>query len=123
MNKLFCVACGEDVDARLTNGSEIYPHRIDLKHKCFWVCDACNNYVGCHPGRMKPLGVIPTDKLRKLRSEIHAIIDPIWRSGVKTRAQVYKLLSNKIGKEYHTANIASVAEAENIIKIALEIKK
>lgn len=45
---IFCNECGKDVECRLTNGSEIYPHRGDLKDLPFWIHDVCGNYVGCH---------------------------------------------------------------------------
>jgi hypothetical protein len=45
---IFCCECREKVNARLTEGEEIYPHREDLKDLPFWICDKCKNFVGCH---------------------------------------------------------------------------
>ena len=36
---IYCCGCAQDVTARLTDGSEIYPHRLDLADIPFWVCD------------------------------------------------------------------------------------
>jgi hypothetical protein len=46
--KLYCTGCEHEVEARLTNGEERYPHRPDLYELPFWKCDACSGYVGCH---------------------------------------------------------------------------
>jgi hypothetical protein len=60
---IYCCGCKSEVQVRLTDGSEIYPHSPDLHHIPFWKCDACKNYVGCHwktKDRTRPLGNIPT---------------------------------------------------------------
>ena len=80
---IYCCGCGCDVQARLTNGKEIYPHRMDLDEVPFWKCDKCGNYVGCHhktKQRTSPTGCIPTSEIRALRVQIHNIIDPLWKS-------------------------------------------
>lgn len=61
--KIYCTGCGKDVQARLTDGAERYPHRPDLYELPFWKCDTCGNYVGCHHktrAPTKPLGCIAT---------------------------------------------------------------
>lgn len=119
--KLYCCACGSKVKARLTDGAEIYPHREDLHKLPFWKCDTCNNHVGCHyktRQRTKPLGVIPTNKLRKERKHIHQLIDPAWKSGLCTRSEIYAHLSKQIGRKYHTAGIRTVEEARRVFVIA-----
>lgn len=122
--KIHCVACGEKVEARLTSGQEIYPHRPDLATLPFWKCDTCGNYVGCHHKTDKPttpLGVIPTPELKKARSQIHEMLDPIWRSGKMSRRQLYELLSEQLGWRYHTANIRSMDEARKVYAILVEV--
>jgi hypothetical protein len=81
---IYCCGCQADIPARLTSGREIYPHRPELAHIPFMICDTCHNHVGCHhklsgDGRTKPLGVIPTPDLRRARKEIHEILDPLWK--------------------------------------------
>ena len=64
-----CVECKATVEARLTDGSEIYPHRKDLHKLPFWKCDHCGNFVGCHhktKKRTRPLGCIPNKEIKKL---------------------------------------------------------
>lgn len=121
---IYCCGCEKDVFPRLTNGSEIYPWRPDLKELPFWKCDKCGNYVGCHhkaksiTTRIKPLGCIPTPEIRNARSHIHALIDPAWKSGKVTRGEIYEYISYEIGQQFHTADIRSVDMARLIYKIA-----
>lgn len=121
--KIYCCGCGCDVDARLTDGSEIYPHRHDLRGLPFWKCDACGNFVGCHhktKNRTSPLGCIPTPELKEARKKIHALIDPIWQSGKISRKELYGLISNEIGWTYHTAKIRTIEEAREVYRVALK---
>lgn len=124
--QIFCVGCSEEVTARLTDGEEIYPHRNDLYDKPLWKCDTCGNYVGCHDktdDRTRPLGVIPTARLRTIRSHIHATIDPIWRNNWMSRREVYRKMSAKIGKPFHSAEIRSDEEAFAAHRAAEELYK
>ena len=115
--RLFCCGCGKDVESRLTTGGEIYPHRSDLRELPFWKCDRCKNYVGCHHKtreRTKPLGNIPTAELRNARKEIHAILDPIWKSGRMKRGDLYRVISDALGYQFHTAELRTVEEARRV---------
>ena len=114
-----------DVDARLTNGAEIYPHRSDLANLPFWKCDVCGNYVGCHhktSSPTKPLGCIPTKELRKARNHIHSLLDPLWQSGRFKRKELYRIISNNFGYEFHTSEIRSIEEAKNIYRFINKLK-
>jgi len=118
---IYCCGCEAKVDARLTDGEEIYPHRSDLFSFPFWRCDACNNYVGCHhktKNRTAPLGCIPTPEIKKVRIQIHALIDPIWREGKANRKEIYAEISEKIGRKYHSANIRTIVDAQEVYRIA-----
>ncbi len=111
---IFCVQCECDVEAYLTDGSEVYPHRNDLHDLPFWKCDKCNGYVGCHhktKDRTRPLGNIPTKEIRNARKHIHALLDPMWDKDKKLRTIIYEIISSRIGYKYHTANIKSINEA------------
>ena len=118
MRMIRCCGCdGEKVEARLTDGSEIYPHRKDLYSLPFWKCDACGNFVGCHhktKNRTQPLGCIPTPELKNARKHIHKLLDPIWESGKMKRKDIYAKISERVGWKYHTAQIRSVEEAREI---------
>lgn len=117
---IHCCACGCDVNARLTNGGEIYPHRPDLSSLPFWKCEDCGNFVGCHhktADRTKPLGCIPTPELKAVRKRIHSELDPIWQSGKIGRKAIYKAISDELGWEFHTAELRSVDEAAKVLDI------
>lgn len=118
---IYCCGCGQDVEARLTDGREVYPHRPDLANLPFWKCDACKNYVGCHwktKDRTRPLGNIPTKELKNARQYIHRILDPIWKNGKMPRGKVYARIARELGlEEYHTAEIRTIEEARRVYTI------
>jgi hypothetical protein len=110
------------VQAFPVTGRHIYPHRPDLYHLNFWRC-LCDNYVGCHPNSSKPLGCIPSPEMRNARKHIHELLDPLWQDGSFSRSELYRLISERIGKEYHTAEIRTIEEARDIYRTILQIKK
>ena len=123
---IHCVECAGKVNASLVYGTDVYPHRPDLATLPFWRCDICRNHVGCHwktKNPTRPLGCIPNAALKNARQHIHALLDPLWKSGKYGRGEVYKIVGDKIGRKYHTAQIRSVEEARNIYRIVKEIAK
>lgn len=121
---LWCCSCQQDVDARLTSGAEVYPHRPDLADVPRWKCDGCGNHVGTHhktKNRTKPLGNIPSDEIKRARIHIHALIDPEWKSGRMRRRQLYGKLSKALGYTYHTGEIKTIEEARNIYRVAQKV--
>lgn len=124
--KLWCCACADYIEARLTSGAEIYPHREDLSSLPFWKCDDCTNHVGCHhktKNRERPLGNIPSPELRSARGHIHGLIDPLWQGKLIKRGALYKRMSEKIGWNYHTASLRTLDEARAAYRAGLEIRK
>ena len=89
-----CPYCGED--SKLVNGEAVYPHRRDLYRKRFYLCDACDAYVGCHGTTAAPLGRLANAELRKARMEAHRCFDRIWKSGVASRSQAYAWLAAQL---------------------------
>jgi hypothetical protein len=119
--KLWCCQCQTDVEARLTNGAEVYPHRPDLADVPRWICDGCKNHVGTHhktDNPTRPLGNIPSPELKKARIAIHNLIDPHWKSGAVQRKTLYAHLSKKLGREYHTGELRTIEEARAIYAAA-----
>ena len=116
-----CTHCGEP--ARLTDGTEVYPHRPDLSGLRFWLCDPCEARVGCHKAGAKtqhgasdgtlPLGTPANAELRRARMILHNDrLDPIWKGAAarkeryNLRRECYRLLSGRMGipaEETHTA--------------------
>ncbi len=122
--KIYCTGCQTDIEARLTDGRERYPHRPDLEELPFWKCDTCGGYVGCHHKTAtptKPLGVIATPEILDARKKIHALLDPLWESGKIKRGQAYAYISKRIGKTYHNGDIRSLEEAREIYKLVGEL--
>lgn len=120
-----CCGCGEKVEARLTDGADIYPHRPDLHSLPFWKCDGCGNYVGCHhktKNRTEPLGNIPTPELREERKHLHALLDPLWKSGRFHRKDLYDRISKHVGFPFHTATLRTVEEARKVKAFVLELR-
>ena len=91
-----CPYC--DRVAKLVTGHAIYPHRPDLFGKKFYLCSPCGAWVGCHPnGRGdKPLGRLANAELRKAKQVAHAAFDPLWKSGMMSRASAYKRLAESM---------------------------
>ena len=123
--KIFCTGCKKNVDARLADGEEIYPHRPDLYNLPFWKCDRCGNFVGCHhktEDRIKPLGCIPTQELKNARKHIHRILDPLWQKEGMSRKAIYRQLSEELGWKYHTAKLRNIEEARKVYTLVVGIR-
>lgn len=115
--KIYCCECEKQVDARFTNGQEIYPHRPDLFKLKFYKCDACGSKIGCHESNDRPLGCMPNKVISNARSNIHRVMDPLWKSGKMSRNAVYRHISKKIGYNYHTGNVRTIKEATMVFRI------
>lgn len=114
---IFCCNCDRVVLAEKITGGAAYPHRRDLSHLFFWQCPACFNFVGTHRGKKaRPLGVIATDEMKRMRVSIHKTIDPIWQTGAMARSQVYKKMAEYLDiDEYHTAELSSINECRDAL--------
>lgn len=76
----------------MVSGMKLYPHRLDLHKKKFWVCFPCGAWVGAHSDG-RPLGRLADAELRKAKMAAHAEFDPLWTSGVFSRSRAYAWLS------------------------------
>ena len=103
-----CQHCG--CEASLVTGREIYPHRPDLFHKSFWLCQ-CGAYVGTHPGTTNPLGRPSNADLRKAKSAAHAAFDPLWKRGDVGRKAAYRWLGEQLGIPFPEVHIGWFDEA------------
>lgn len=112
--------------AELVDSAEIYGGR---SYGMAWLCRPCWAYVGCHKNSPvhKPLGTLANAGLRKLRTQVHAVLDPIWKGeigkphGRRARSAVYAWLARQLEistDECHVAMFDSVRAAK-----ALEILK
>ncbi len=117
--QIYCCSCTTHVEARLTDGAEIYPRREDLHKLPFWKCDECGNYVGCHhktKNRTHPVGCIPSKEIKKARQHIHKVLDPLWRSGKYKRNKLYSMLTEYLGWRYHTGQTRTIEEARSVYR-------
>lgn len=122
---IYCTGCKKDVEARLTDGKELYPSHMNLWRLPFWRCDTCKSYVGCHHktrDRTKPLGCLATREIIEARKRIHAILDPLWKGSRVKRIKAYDYISKAIGREYHTGEIRSVEEAREIEGVVVKLR-
>lgn len=72
-----------------------------------YYCDCCGASVGVHPFSVYPLGVMADAATRSARSAVHAIIDPLWKSGRFTRGQVYSMMARLTGRRsFHTGELS-----------------
>jgi hypothetical protein len=124
---IFCTGCQTEVSARLIDGKEAYSHRPDLSDLPFWKCDTCKNFVGCHhktKQRTKPLGVIPTNELKKARSHIHRILDPLWKSKRFGRSEIYSLIAEHLQiPEYRTGELKTIEDARKVWHFVNALRK
>ncbi|WP_409930189.1 zinc-finger-containing protein [Vibrio owensii] len=68
-----------------------------------------------------PLGIIATPEIKNARKHIHALMDPLWKSGKIKRGKLYAMLSNRIGKTYHTGEIRTLSDARLVYRHIQEI--
>ena len=93
--------------SKLTTGEYIYPHRRDLSHLFFYLCEPCDAYVGCHGTSKSALGRLANAELRKAKSSAHKAFDPIWKLGHLTRSGAYDYLSYALNIESKHCHIGS----------------
>lgn len=121
---IHCCGCNKTTEANLVSGFEVYKHRKDLASLPFWQCPQCLNFVGCHhktKDRTRPLGTIPTPEIKRLRMEIHSILDPMWKDGDIGRKELYSYLNKNLGYEYHTASMNSKKDYEVVMDLLLDL--
>lgn len=121
---IYCCTCKKDIDCKFVKGNVVYPHRPDLAEKNFYICPKCKQYIGCHPNTNRPLGVIPTQEMKKARMIIHGLIDPLWKKGIISRGKLYRLIAKELGiKQYHTGWTRSIGQCRQVYRAASKIIK
>lgn len=117
-----CIECGSI--ANLVTGKRIYPHRPDLHHKLFYLCQ-CGAYCGCHPNTTLPLGFPCGAATRKARSAAHAAFDPLWRQGSWSRAGAYQWLAARLGISPEDCHIGMMTQerALRVVQIVDEYQR
>ena len=70
-----CPYCGKDskyVDSKIVYGES---------YGMIYRCDDCDAHVGVHKRTDKALGRLANEELRRYKSKVHELFDPLWRSG------------------------------------------
>lgn len=100
-HEVFCPYCG--TEASLLNGFQVYGQKALLHgwdKKNFYSCFICDALVGCHPGTTRPLGTMANRPLRKLRGQVHEVLDRSWKKAKDkgaARLRAYGQLAEKLG--------------------------
>lgn len=91
---MICPYCQQE--AKHCENKEIYGKNYGKSYMCYY-CKPCDAYVGCHNNTTRPLGTLANRELRQWRRKAHAVIDPLWKSGIYTRREVYQSLNKTVG--------------------------
>lgn len=115
-----CPYCGANVV--LKDATFIYHSNKAKSYGKLWVCSnypKCDAYVGCHDHTEIPLGRLANPRLRSLKKEAHRQFDPIWKSGLMSRREAYKWLSDmlKINLEDCHIGMFDIKECQKVIHI------
>ncbi|WP_369797285.1 zinc-finger-containing protein [Enterobacter sp. BIDMC 29] len=71
---VICSYCNNN--ALLAKGSQIYFKPNYFKdNKYYWICRACEAWVGCHKNSGRPMGTPAKCNLRELRKKAHLKFD------------------------------------------------
>ena len=104
-----CPYCGAPVRYRSADG--IYhdnPNGIML-----YVCERypnCDTYVRTHAGTKVPMGSMANGNLRALRKEAHDAFDQLHLSGMMSRDDAYRWLSDMLQAPQSHAHIGNLGE-------------
>ncbi len=120
---IYCCNCEKESVCSPVTGHNVYKGRPDLYHLKFFRCNGCGKYVGTHKGSGLPLGVIPTAGMRAKRSQLHSLLDPIWRNGRVGRKNLYFEISKRLGKEFYVGETRSKGEIDEAMDVVRAIRK
>ena len=95
---MICPYCNKE--AKFCENKEIYGKNYGKSYMCY-LCKPCDAYVGTHNNTSRALGTMANRELRQWRIKAHAAIDPLWKSKVYRRKDIYKSLRKLFGKKIH----------------------
>lgn len=62
-------------------------------------------------------------EVAKLKKVFHQIIDPIWNSGMATRAEIYRKVSHKVGFDCHAGDFLTPEQATKACRAAMRVRE
>lgn len=74
-----------------------------------WSCTACGSSVRCAPGTTEALGKMAPAEVRKIRRELHLLIDPLWQNGLMNRDHVYTILRSILNLDVDNGHISMLS--------------
>ncbi|WP_199438551.1 zinc-finger-containing protein [Vibrio owensii] len=112
---IWCCTCQSDVNAYLRR----------LGKARVWQCPKCPDsrvmtHFRANTDKLKPLGTLGDDEMRKARNWIHNYLDPLYRHNLIRRQTLYDQMSIHFKREYHTAGLRSMEEARFAFHLARE---
>ena len=116
-----CPACGSR--AYLRPASVVYGDKAPDPDAKYYVCGrypACDCYVAAHRKTMLPMGTLADKALRKKRHDAHMALDSLWKNGIMSRKEAYRLLQLSMGLPAEDAHIAkfSAARCDEVIALS-----
>lgn len=116
-----CPVCGSK--AYLRPASVVYGDKAPDPDAKYYVCGrypACDCYVAAHRKTMLPMGTLADKALRKKRHDAHMALDSLWKNGVMSRKEAYRLLQLSMGLPAEEAHIAkfSAARCDEVIALS-----
>ena len=102
---LTCPKCHSK--ALLRPASVVYGNKADPNAKVY-VCatyPACDSYVNAHRHTNHPMGTLADAVLRQKRRETHLELDRLWKNGLMSRAEAYRLIQFYLGVPSEDAHI------------------
>ena len=104
-----CPACGSR--AYLRPASVVYGDKAP---------DPDAKYYVCGRKTMLPMGTLADKALRKKRHDAHVALDSLWKNGVMSRKEAYRLLQLSMGLPAEEAHIAkfSAARCDEVIALS-----
>lgn len=117
--EVICPYCNKP--AIWTENKAVYGRNYGNSYMCYY-CKPCGAYVGCHNNTRQPLGTMANKELRQWRMQVHAILDPIWKTGQLKRKHVYARLKEYFGKPVHVGE-SDIEMCKRIIQHLQESKE
>lgn len=114
--KIICPKCNKP--APWVENKEKYGRNYGKSYMCYF-CKPCGTYVGCHNNTEKPLGTMADKETMEWRKKAHNVIDPLWKSGVYKRKEIYQMLSLEFRTEIHIGE-SNIKRCKEIIEFIEE---
>ncbi|WP_404317482.1 zinc-finger-containing protein [Klebsiella oxytoca] len=105
-----CPYCNNS--ALLAKGSQIHFKSYYFKdNKYYWICQACEAWVGCHKNSGRPMGIPAKSDLRKMRKKVHLKYEYYLNKEKMSRNEAYLWFCRKLNCNICECHIGYFDEA------------